>query len=152
MYVRHAQKIAKLFFSVRSTQFPFKLNILFIKKYTNLLGPKILRNWQFWQLKFFDDVRELTTYITVFIFKDLGRNFINYLLRSCYPNLFDLYNNNKLKQNKGTGSGYIRQRINASLPLPLPLPLQPVMAKCIHLHLPTYLLGIIASILIVERK
>ena len=43
MYVRHAQKIAKLFFSVRSTQFPFKLIILFIKKYINLLGPKILR-------------------------------------------------------------------------------------------------------------
>jgi hypothetical protein len=43
MYVRHAQKIAKLFFSVRSTQFPFKLNILFIKKYINLLGPKTLR-------------------------------------------------------------------------------------------------------------
>ena len=43
VYVRHAQKIAKLFFSVRSTQFPFKLNILFIKKYINLLGPKTLR-------------------------------------------------------------------------------------------------------------
>ena len=43
MYVRHAQKIAKLFFSVRSTQFLFKLNILFIKKYINLLGPKTLR-------------------------------------------------------------------------------------------------------------
>ena len=41
--VRHAQKIAKLFFSVRSTQFPFKLNILFKKIYSNLLGPKILR-------------------------------------------------------------------------------------------------------------
>ena len=38
MYV-HAQKIAKLFFSVRSTQFPFKLNLLFKKKYINLLGP-----------------------------------------------------------------------------------------------------------------
>ncbi len=37
------KKIAKLFFSVRSTQFPFKLNILFIKKYINLLGPKTLR-------------------------------------------------------------------------------------------------------------
>ena len=43
MYVRHAQKIAKLFFSVRSTQFPFKLNILFKKTYINLLGPKTLR-------------------------------------------------------------------------------------------------------------
>ena len=43
VYVRHAQKIAKLFFSVRSTQFPFKLKILFIKKYINLLGPKTLR-------------------------------------------------------------------------------------------------------------
>ena len=42
VYVRHAQKIAKLFFSVRSTQLPFKLNILFEKKYINLLGPKIL--------------------------------------------------------------------------------------------------------------
>jgi hypothetical protein len=31
MYVRHAQKIAKLFFSVRSTQFTFKF-----------LGPKTL--------------------------------------------------------------------------------------------------------------
>ena len=31
------------FLSVRSTQFPFKLNILFIKKYINLLGPKTLR-------------------------------------------------------------------------------------------------------------
>ena len=40
VYVRHAQKIAKLFFSVRSTQLPFKLNILFKKKYINLLGPK----------------------------------------------------------------------------------------------------------------
>ena len=29
MYVRHGQKIAKLFFNLRSTQFPFKLNILF---------------------------------------------------------------------------------------------------------------------------
>jgi len=44
IYVRHAQKIAKLFFSVRSTQFPFKLNIIFKKKYINLLGPKILRS------------------------------------------------------------------------------------------------------------
>ena len=35
MYVRYAQKIAKLFFS---TQFPF------IKKYINLLGPKTLRS------------------------------------------------------------------------------------------------------------
>jgi len=43
LYVRHAQKIAKLFFSVQSTQFPFKLNILFIKKNINLLGPKTLR-------------------------------------------------------------------------------------------------------------
>ena len=43
VYVRHAQKIAKLFFSVRSTQFSFKLNILFQKKYSNLLGPKTLR-------------------------------------------------------------------------------------------------------------
>ncbi len=43
VYVRHAQKIAELFFSVRSTQFLFKLNILFIKKYINLLGPKTLR-------------------------------------------------------------------------------------------------------------
>ena len=43
MYVRHAQKIVKLFFGVRSTHFPFKLNILFKKKYSNLLGPKILR-------------------------------------------------------------------------------------------------------------
>ena len=43
MYVRHAQKIAKLFFSVRCTQFLFKLNILFKKKYINLLGPKTLR-------------------------------------------------------------------------------------------------------------
>ena len=34
------KKIAKLFFSVRSTQLPFKLNILFKKKYSNLLGPK----------------------------------------------------------------------------------------------------------------
>ncbi len=40
VYVRHAQKIASLFFSV---QFPFKLNILFTKKYINLLGPKTLR-------------------------------------------------------------------------------------------------------------
>ncbi len=29
--VRHAQKMAKLFFSVRSTQFPFKLNMFFKK-------------------------------------------------------------------------------------------------------------------------
>ena len=43
VYIRHAQEIAKLFFSVRSTQFPFKLIILFIKKYINLLGPKTLR-------------------------------------------------------------------------------------------------------------
>ena len=42
VYVRHAQKIAKLFFSVRSTQLPFKLNILFEKIYINLLDPKIL--------------------------------------------------------------------------------------------------------------
>jgi len=35
-------KIAKLFLSVRSTQFPFKFNILFKKEYSNLLGPKIL--------------------------------------------------------------------------------------------------------------
>ena len=40
VYVRHAQKIAKLFFSVRSTQLPFKLNILFKKICINLLGPK----------------------------------------------------------------------------------------------------------------
>jgi hypothetical protein len=39
MYVRHAQKIAKLFFSVRNTQFPFENQ----KKYINLLGPKTLR-------------------------------------------------------------------------------------------------------------
>ena len=38
--VHVAQKIAKLFFSVRSTQFYFKLNILFKKKYSNLVGPK----------------------------------------------------------------------------------------------------------------
>ena len=44
VYVRHAQKIAKLFFSVQSTQFLFKLNILIIKKYINLLGPKTLRS------------------------------------------------------------------------------------------------------------
>jgi hypothetical protein len=31
-----------LFFSVRSKQFPFQLNILFKNKYSNLLGPKIL--------------------------------------------------------------------------------------------------------------
>ena len=36
------KKIAKLFLSVRSTQFPFKLNILSKKEYSNLLGPKIL--------------------------------------------------------------------------------------------------------------
>ena len=42
MYVRHPQKIAKLFFSVQSTQFPFKLNILFKKQYINLLGLKTL--------------------------------------------------------------------------------------------------------------
>jgi hypothetical protein len=35
--------VRQLFLSVRSTQFPFKLNILFKKKYINLLGPKILR-------------------------------------------------------------------------------------------------------------
>ena len=42
MYVRHAQKIAELFFSVRSTQFPFKLNILFKNKYEvyQPLGPQ----------------------------------------------------------------------------------------------------------------
>jgi hypothetical protein len=41
MYVRHVQKIAKLFFSVRSTQFPFELNIF--KKNVNISGPKTLR-------------------------------------------------------------------------------------------------------------
>jgi hypothetical protein len=40
MYVRHAQKIAKLFFSVRSTQFPFKLNILFKKNIATSWAPK----------------------------------------------------------------------------------------------------------------
>ncbi len=44
VYVRHAQKIAKLFLNVRSTQFPFKLIILFIEIYINLLGPKTLRS------------------------------------------------------------------------------------------------------------
>jgi hypothetical protein len=38
--VRHAQIIAKLLFSVRSTQFLFKLNILFIKKIYQPLGPQ----------------------------------------------------------------------------------------------------------------
>ena len=47
MYVRHAQKIAKLFFSVRSTQLPFKLNILFNKKYINLLGPTVFSSQDF---------------------------------------------------------------------------------------------------------
>jgi hypothetical protein len=38
VYARHAQKIAKkLFFSVRSTQFPFKLNKLLKKK---PIGPQ----------------------------------------------------------------------------------------------------------------
>ena len=40
MYVRHAQKIAKLFFSVRSTQFSLKLNILFKKKLATSWAPK----------------------------------------------------------------------------------------------------------------
>jgi hypothetical protein len=41
----HAQKIAKQFFSMRSTQFPFnKYNIIQkIYIYINLLGPKTLR-------------------------------------------------------------------------------------------------------------
>ena len=37
MYVCHAQKIAKLFFSV-----PFQIKYIIQKKYSNLLGPKIL--------------------------------------------------------------------------------------------------------------
>jgi len=40
MCVRRAQKIAKLYFSVRSAQFPFKLNMFFKNKYSNFLGPK----------------------------------------------------------------------------------------------------------------
>ena len=40
VYVRHAQKIEKLFFSVRSTLFPFKLTI-------NLLGPNTLGHGPF---------------------------------------------------------------------------------------------------------
>ena len=40
MYVRHDKKIAKLFFSVRSTQFPFKLNILFKKYISTSWAPK----------------------------------------------------------------------------------------------------------------
>jgi hypothetical protein len=40
MYVRHAQKIAKIFFSVRSTQFPFQLNILFIKNISTFWALK----------------------------------------------------------------------------------------------------------------
>ena len=41
-YVRHAQKIAKQFFSMRSTQFTIKLNISF-KKIATSLAPKIIR-------------------------------------------------------------------------------------------------------------
>ena len=44
------------FLSVRSTQFLFKLNVLFIKKYINLLGPKTLRFWKIyiaWAAKLF---------------------------------------------------------------------------------------------------
>ena len=42
VYVLHARKIAKLFFSVRSTQFPIKLNMLFKKIYINLLAPSVI--------------------------------------------------------------------------------------------------------------
>ena len=54
--VRHAHKIAKLFFSVRSTQFPFKLT----KKYINLLGPKTLRWKLFQRTQDLRDMHEIT--------------------------------------------------------------------------------------------